>query len=55
MITANVLLPICLTEHTKTTIKREELYYMIMFHMGKGLPRSCDYILDMISVDCMAI
>lgn len=51
-----------ITEHTKSTakrtVKREELYYMIMFHMGgkvmtKGLPRSCDYVLDMISADCM--
>lgn len=42
---------------TRRTIKREEEYFMIMFYTGndimmKGLPRSCDYIINMLSIDC---
>lgn len=46
------------TEAVMKTVKREEIYYMIIFHaygrvLMEGLPRSCDYILDMIIVDCI--
>lgn len=40
------------------TVKREEMYYMIIFHnygrvIMEGLPRSCDYIIDMVISDCL--
>lgn len=45
-------------EGSLRTIRKEELHYMFIFHtygriLTKDLPRSCDYVLDMMITECI--